>query len=65
LLTEAAGGDVLGTGTAAVSTAVVAATALPTTGFADEIGLPGLLGISALLIGVILLVRRMRAATHE
>lgn len=38
------------------------ATALPTTGFAEDAGLPGLLGISALLIVVIFLARRMRAA---
>jgi LPXTG-motif cell wall-anchored protein len=35
---------------------------LPTTGFAEDAGLPGLLGISALLIVVIFLARRMRAA---
>lgn len=37
-----------------------APTALPTTGFADEVGLPGLLGMAVLLVAVIFLVRRLR-----
>jgi cytoskeletal protein RodZ len=37
-------------------------TALPTTGFADEVGLPGMLGIAVLLVGVIFLARRLRSA---
>ncbi|MDD5369308.1 MAG: hypothetical protein PHQ40_09490 [Anaerolineaceae bacterium] len=36
-------------------------TALPTTGFADEFGIPGLLGLSLALLVVIVLVRRVRA----
>lgn len=35
-------------------------TALPTTGFADEVGLPGLLGLAAFLILVIVITRRLR-----
>lgn len=36
-------------------------TGLPTTGFADEVGLPGLFGLAAVLIIVIFLARRARA----
>ncbi|MEA4909820.1 MAG: hypothetical protein VB089_19515 [Anaerolineaceae bacterium] len=56
LLTQAAqaGGGVPG------GTQQVTPTALPTAGFADEVGLPGLLGLSVLLVGVIFLVRRLR-----
>jgi LPXTG-motif cell wall-anchored protein len=36
---------------------------LPTTGFADEVGLPGLLGLAALLIIVIVITRRLRFST--
>jgi LPXTG-motif cell wall-anchored protein len=50
LLTMAAGGTV-GPGTPTV---------LPTTGFADQVGLPGMLGLSILLVAVIFFVRRMR-----
>lgn len=35
-------------------------TKLPATGFADEVGLPGMLGVAALLIVVIFLTRRLR-----
>jgi hypothetical protein len=37
-------------------------TALPDTGFADEVGLPGLLIAAVVLLAVILLARRMRSA---
>jgi hypothetical protein len=37
-------------------------TALPVTGFADEAGLPMLLLVGAALIGVLIVVRRLRAA---
>lgn len=37
------------------------ATALPTTGFGDEAGLPGLAGLAAVLLAVIFLSRRLRA----
>lgn len=38
------------------------ATALPVTGFADDVGLPGMLGLAALLIVVIFMSRRLRTA---
>ncbi len=37
-------------------------TALPTTGFADEVGVPGLIGIAVLLLLVIFFARRLRTA---
>jgi len=37
-------------------------TALPSTGFMDEVGVPGLLGLAAILIVVIFLSRRLRTA---
>lgn len=37
---------------------------LPKTGFADEVGLPGLVGLSLVLIVVIYLVRRLRTSTQ-
>ena len=43
-------------------TVVPTATALPTTGFADEVGLPGMLGMAVLLVGVIFVARRLRSA---
>jgi len=54
LLTQAAGGGVLTTTPGATPTA------LPTTGFADEVGLPGLIGLAVLLLAVIFLARRLR-----
>lgn len=42
-------------------TPVPTATALPTTGFGDEAGLPGLAGLAAVLLAVIFLSRRLRA----
>ncbi|NMC80857.1 MAG: LPXTG cell wall anchor domain-containing protein [Chloroflexi bacterium] len=51
LLTQAAGNSVVVT---------YYPTALPATGFADEVGLPGLLGMALLLIVIIFLVRRLR-----
>ena len=38
------------------------ATAIPDTGFADDIGLPAMLGMAVLLIAVIFLARRLRTA---
>lgn len=38
-------------------------TALPSTGFADEAGLPGLLALGAALVLILVLARRMRGAT--
>lgn len=40
-------------------------TALPTTGFADEVGLPGLLGVAVLLVGIIVLARRLRVTGNS
>jgi hypothetical protein len=37
-------------------------TALSQTGFADEVGLPAMLGMAALLMLVIFLARRLRSA---
>lgn len=39
------------------------ATALPDTGFADDVGIPGLLALTFVFVAVIFLVRRMRAVT--
>ncbi len=38
------------------------ATAIPSTGFADEVGLPAMLGIAVVLVAVIFLARRLRTA---
>jgi flagellar basal body-associated protein FliL len=38
-------------------------TALPTTGFADQAGIPGMIALTVLLLAVILVVRRMRVST--
>lgn len=48
--------------TEAASTPQVTTTALPTTGFADQVGIPGLLGMAVLLVAVIFLARRLRSA---
>jgi LPXTG-motif cell wall-anchored protein len=58
LLTQAAGGN--GTATPTPKT-----TALPTTGFADEVGLPVLLGFALLLVVVIFVVRRLRLSSSS
>lgn len=47
----------------AQQTVVPTSTALPTTGFADEVGIPGLLGMAGLLVVVIFLTRRLRMAS--
>ena len=49
-------------GTPGAGTPQATSTALPTTGFADEVGLPGLFGLAAVLVVVIFLARRAR--TH-
>jgi hypothetical protein len=43
-------------------TVVVTTTALPKTGFADEVGLPGLIVMALVFVIVILLARRLRTA---
>jgi len=53
-----------GTLAASAGTLQPTSTALPTTGFADEIGLPGLLGLAALLVVVVFLARRARFSAH-
>ncbi len=40
-------------------------TALPTTGFADEAGLPGLFGLALALVVIIVLVRRLRLSINQ
>jgi LPXTG-motif cell wall-anchored protein len=37
-------------------------TAIPNTGFADDVGLPAMLGMAVLLVVVIFLARRLRTA---
>jgi hypothetical protein len=50
-------------GTAAAKAATqTAAAKMPKSGFADEVGLPGLFGVALVLVAVILLARRLRAA---
>jgi LPXTG-motif cell wall-anchored protein len=44
------------------ATIVAQPSALPNTGFADEVGLPGLVGLTIILLAVILFTRRARAA---
>ncbi|MDD2694412.1 MAG: hypothetical protein PHD58_00625 [Anaerolineales bacterium] len=56
LLTQAASGQ------QTVAPRTPTPTALPVTGFADDVGLPGMLGLAALLIVVIVMSRRLRTA---
>jgi hypothetical protein len=56
-----AGTPIVGPTTGA-GTPQATSTALPSTGFADDVGLPGMLGLAAVLIVVIFLARRAR--TH-
>jgi len=46
---------------ASTSTIIATSTALPTSGFADEVGLPGLVIAAMVLVAVIFLARRLRA----
>lgn len=55
LLTQAAGATIVATSTAF-------ATALPDTGFVEDVGIPGLFALAALAVVVIFLVRRMRTS---
>ena len=61
-LTQVAGGTPTPEGTAAGPIATT--TALPDTGFMDDVGLPGLLGLAAALILVVFIVRRLRLSTN-
>jgi LPXTG-motif cell wall-anchored protein len=45
-------------------TPTVTSTALPTTGFADEYGLPGMVGLAVILIAVIFLSRKLRTSAQ-
>ncbi len=44
------------------ATVLPTSTALPTTGFADEVGLPGMIGIGVALVVIILVARRLRTS---
>ena len=57
-----AGAGTPGAGLGTPSPKATATSALPATGFADEVGLPGLFGLAALLIVVIFGARRIRQA---
>ncbi len=46
---------------ASTQTIIPTSTALPNTGFADEVGIPGMFAMALALVAVILLVRRLRA----
>jgi hypothetical protein len=46
------------------ATVLPTSTALPTTGFADEVGIPGMFAAAVVLIGVILLARRLRISAN-
>jgi type II secretory pathway component PulM len=45
-------------------TATATPSALPDSGFASDVGLPGLLGLAALMVGIIFLARRLRTAAN-
>ncbi len=47
---------------ASTQTIIPTSTALPNTGFADDVGLPGMFALALVLVIVIFLVRRLRAA---
>jgi cytoskeletal protein RodZ len=53
-----------GGGGTTTATPAAVSTALPTSGFADEVGLPGMLGLAAVLIAVIFLSRKLRSSIH-
>jgi len=50
---------------ASTATVVLTSTALPTSGFADEAGLPGLVIAAMVLVVVIFLARRLRASPNQ
>lgn len=58
LMTQAAGARM-------TATQMGTATVLPDTGFADDVGLPGIVSMSLVLIVVILLVRRLRISNQS
>ncbi len=62
----AAAGQPLATATQLkAATAIPTPTALPTTGFADEVGLPGLMGLAFLFVMIIAITRQVRAAQNR
>jgi len=50
---------------ASTATVILTSTALPTSGFADEFGLPGLVVAAMVLVAVIFLARRLRASPSQ
>jgi hypothetical protein len=50
---------------ASTATVVLTSTALPTSGFADEYGLPGLVVAAMVLVAVIFLARRLRSSPTQ
>ena len=50
---------------ASTATVIATSTALPTSGFADEVGLPGLVIAAMVLVAVIFLARRLRATPSQ
>ncbi|MBI9044835.1 MAG: LPXTG cell wall anchor domain-containing protein [Anaerolineaceae bacterium] len=63
LLTQAAGGGDGTPGVVLSGDATLVPTYLPDTGFADQVGIPGLFGLALLMIVVIFLARRMRMSS--
>jgi LPXTG-motif cell wall-anchored protein len=66
LLTQAAGGGTPDPRTATAAarlTATATASGLPQTGFAEDVGVPGLVGLALALVAVIFLARRFRSAS--
>ncbi len=62
LLTQVAAGE-SGSGTPAAN--ALTPTALPETGFMDEVGLPVLMGMAVLLIFIIFMARRLRVSANR
>ncbi len=58
LLTAVAGNQ-----STAQATSTIGATALPATGFADEVGIPAMVGVAVVLIALIIIVRRVRTSS--
>jgi LPXTG-motif cell wall-anchored protein len=54
-----------GTGGVGVGTPQATSTALPSTGFVDEVGLPALFGLGLALIAVVILARRLRLSANR
>jgi len=52
-------------GGAGAGTPQATATGLPNTGFADQAGLPGMIGLAVLLLAVILVAKRLRSSPSQ